>query len=93
MKKFKNFLNQINFIYMITIYIFLLLCLVFFKTKSYEFNISSLIGIWKGFAELNLTLIEKGFIVYNDGGYDGHADQSAAVATGAARPGVCGWAL
>lgn len=71
MKKFKNFLNQINFIYMITIYIFLLLCLVFFKTKSYEFNISSLIGIWKGFAELNPTLIEKGFIVYNDGGYDG----------------------
>jgi len=71
MKKFKNFLNQINVFCMISIYILLLLCLVFFKTKSYEFNLSSLIGIWKGFAELNPTLIERGFILYNDGGYDG----------------------
>lgn len=71
MKTIKDFLNRVNSIYFIWSYVLLVACLIFFKIKPYDFNISSIIGIWKGFAELNPTLVNKGFIIYNDGGYDG----------------------
>ncbi len=71
MQNFKEKLNRINPFYVICGYLLLLLILLLFKIYPYGYNISALIGIWKGFAELNPDLIDKGFVIYNDGGYDG----------------------
>ncbi len=71
MQNYKDKINQISPIFFICGYLLLIITLVIFKIKPYNYNLSSLLGIWKGFAELNPGLIEKGFIIYNDGGYDG----------------------
>ncbi len=71
MLQFKNLLNRINLIYPICGYLLLVVLLVFFKIKFYNYNLSSLIGIWKGFSSLNPDLIEKNFIIFTEGGYDG----------------------
>ncbi|WP_244594493.1 AZOBR_p60025 family cell surface glycopolymer formation protein [Leptospira ryugenii] len=41
------------------------------KIEPYQYQLSSLIGIWDGFAEVNPELINQGFVVFKDGGYDG----------------------
>lgn len=68
---FKFKLNKLSPYYFIGGYLLLISILVFFKTKPYNFNFSSLIGIWKGFADLNSNLIDKNFVILYDGGYDG----------------------
>lgn len=71
MNTLKNrFLNLHPVIY-ISIYILFISLLILVKIYPYNYNLSSLIGIWKGFAETNTGLIEKGFIIFNNGGYDG----------------------
>ncbi|WP_246051964.1 glycosyltransferase family 39 protein [Leptospira idonii] len=57
----------------ISILIFLILegLLIFAKISPYENKISSLIGIWEGFAEINPYLVDPGFVVFRSGGYDG----------------------
>ena len=71
MANFKILLNRVSPLYLICGYFLLFIALTLFKIQPYNFNISSLVGIWKGFVELNPTLIDKGFIIFNDGGYDG----------------------
>ncbi|MBP9161722.1 MAG: hypothetical protein KBF99_01005 [Leptospiraceae bacterium] len=71
MQNLKDRLNTLNPIYLIWGYLLLLLILTYFKIQPYNYNLSSLIGLWKGFAELNPSLIDKAFVIYNDGGYDG----------------------
>lgn len=71
MQNFKHRLNTINPCTIICGYLLLVGILIFFKISAYEYNLSSLIGIWKGFAVENSNLIDKGFVIYNDGGYDG----------------------
>ncbi len=71
MQNYKNRISRISPIFFICGYLLLIIVLIIFKIKPYNYNLSSLIGIWKGFAELNPGLIEKGFTIYNDGGYDG----------------------
>ncbi|MDF3820325.1 hypothetical protein P3G55_10460 [Leptospira sp. 96542] len=57
--------------------LFVVIYLIFFgflcyeKTKPYEHSLSSLIGIWEGFYEINPDKTETGFVVYKSGGYDG----------------------
>ncbi|MCZ8343726.1 MAG: hypothetical protein O9301_11880 [Leptospira sp.] len=45
--------------------------LVMGKTKAYEGSLSSLIGIWEGFYEINPNQVDSGFVVFKSGGYDG----------------------
>jgi hypothetical protein len=45
--------------------------LVIRKIAPYDFNLSALIGIWQGFAELNPEYLPKNFVVFREGGYDG----------------------
>ena len=71
MQTLKDRLNKLRPIYLICGYLLLLLILTYFKIQPYNYNLSSLIGLWKGFVELNPSLIDKAFVVYNDGGYDG----------------------
>jgi hypothetical protein len=71
MQNFKHRLNTINPLFIICGYLSLVSILILLKIGSYEYNLSSLIGIWKGFADQNSNLINKGFVIYNDGGYDG----------------------
>lgn len=55
----------------ILIYILLNIVLLYYRTLPYDFHLSSLIGIWEGFQNLNPDFINKGFVVYKEGGYDG----------------------
>ncbi len=50
----------------------LLICiLVGAKVHPYQNEFSSLIGLWEGFAEINPGIVEPGFVIYKEGGYDG----------------------
>lgn len=44
---------------------------IFLKIRHYDYNLSSLIGIWEGFRDANPLYIPQGFVVLKDGGYDG----------------------
>ncbi|MEM7179527.1 MAG: hypothetical protein AAF518_01335 [Spirochaetota bacterium] len=52
-------------------YLGLQILLVASKSKPYAYNLSSLIGIWQGFAEPNASYMQPGFVVLKNGGYDG----------------------
>jgi hypothetical protein len=45
--------------------------LIGWKIHPYDNSLSALIGIWDGFAEINPAIVEPGFVVYKEGGYDG----------------------
>ncbi|TGM51703.1 hypothetical protein EHQ91_16970 [Leptospira biflexa] len=45
--------------------------LIYFKTAPYGHSLSSLIGIWEGFYEINPNLVDSHFVIYKTGGYDG----------------------
>ncbi|XDD48441.1 AZOBR_p60025 family cell surface glycopolymer formation protein [Leptospira sp. WS39.C2] len=45
--------------------------IVYFKTAPYQHSLSSLIGIWEGFYEINPNLVNSSFVIYKSGGYDG----------------------
>jgi hypothetical protein len=49
----------------------LVLFLIFWKVHPYGDSLSSLIGIWDGFAELNPWMTDPGFVIFKEGGYDG----------------------
>ncbi len=57
----------------LSIFVFLVLIsiIIFLRIRNYDFNLSSLILIWKGFADLNPSYIPSGFIIFEEGGYDG----------------------
>ncbi|MBP7280188.1 MAG: hypothetical protein KBA66_01330 [Leptospiraceae bacterium] len=71
MRLLRNYINELKVVYPISGYLLLLAALVFFKVKIYNYNLSAMIGIWKGFAILNSDLMETGFVIYDEGGYDG----------------------
>ncbi|MCP5496755.1 MAG: hypothetical protein H7A23_19570 [Leptospiraceae bacterium] len=56
---------------MIFLYIILNVILIYYRIKPYDYNLSSMIGIWEGFLNLNPDFVDKGFVVYKSGGYDG----------------------
>lgn len=64
MKKLFPFLSSIAFLVFLGI-------LVVLKIRHYDYNLSSLIGIWQGFSALNPDYIPKGFVLFEEGGYDG----------------------
>ncbi|WCL47679.1 hypothetical protein [Leptospira sp. GIMC2001] len=45
--------------------------LILWKISQYDWNLSALIGIWSGFAQLNPLYIPDEFILFKEGGYDG----------------------
>ncbi len=53
--------------------IFVLLCLflIWSKIHPYQDSLSALIGIWEGFAEINPGIVDPGFVIFKNGGYDG----------------------
>lgn len=57
----------------LSIFVFftLISIIIFLKIRNYNFNLSSLILIWKGFAHLNPSYIPSGFVILDEGGYDG----------------------
>ncbi|HMW03828.1 MAG TPA: hypothetical protein PK079_03540 [Leptospiraceae bacterium] len=67
----KIVLNKISPVYFISGYLLLVSLLTYIKITPYDLNLSSLIGLWQGFANLNSHLIDNNFIVFYDGGYDG----------------------
>ncbi|MCC5813468.1 MAG: hypothetical protein JJT78_01820 [Leptospira sp.] len=64
MKKLFPILSSTGFIIFLGI-------LVVLKIRFYDGNLSALIGIWQGFHELNPGYIPAGFVVFQEGGYDG----------------------
>ena len=50
MRLLRNYINELKVVYPISGYLLLLAALVFFKVKIYNYNLSAMIGIWKGFA-------------------------------------------
>lgn len=52
-------------------FLLVLFFLVLWKVRPYNYELSALIGIWEGFAQLNKDYIPTGFVVFQDGGYDG----------------------
>ena len=57
--------------YITALLIFLTVSLTLIKVRHYGYNLSSLIAIWQGFADLNPGYVEKNTVVFQDGGYDG----------------------
>lgn len=53
------------------IYLVSFFFLAFSRVGEYGFQISSLLGIYEGFANLNPLYRQESFILYKDGGYDG----------------------
>lgn len=53
------------------LFLFVLGILLWSKIHTYANSPSALIGIWDGFAEINPRIVEPGFIVFTEGGYDG----------------------
>ncbi|TGM77879.1 AZOBR_p60025 family cell surface glycopolymer formation protein [Leptospira bouyouniensis] len=45
--------------------------LIDYKITPYDHSLSSLIGIWEGFYEINPNLVDPNFVIYKSGGYDG----------------------
>lgn len=45
--------------------------IIYIKTAPYNHSLSSLIGIWEGFYEINPGLVDSHFVIYKSGGYDG----------------------
>lgn len=45
--------------------------LVLGKVKGYGGSLSSLIGIWEGFYEINPNQVNSNFVIFTSGGYDG----------------------
>lgn len=45
--------------------------LIWSKVHPYQNEFSSLIGLWEGFAEINPGIVDPGFVIFEDGGYDG----------------------
>lgn len=61
-----------NFLFLsIFAFFFLILVSILFKIRHYDYNLSSLVGIWEGFRDLNPDYIPPGFVVFREGGYDG----------------------
>jgi len=52
-------------------YIFLATLLLFFSIRPYEYNINALVGVWDGFIKLNQPYVQRGLVIFKDGGYDG----------------------
>lgn len=52
-------------------FLMILAITIYAKVQNYDLNLSSLINIWEGFANLNPQYIPSGFVIYKDGGYDG----------------------
>ncbi|MCE9500725.1 MAG: hypothetical protein K8R21_09525 [Leptospira sp.] len=55
----------------VLLYLLLEAVLILFKIRPYDYNINSLIGIWDGFIKLNQPYLERGLVIFKDGGYDG----------------------
>lgn len=57
----------------IVLFFFILgvLGLIDYKITPYDHSLSSLIGIWEGFYEINPNLVDPNFVIYKSGGYDG----------------------
>lgn len=64
----KRFWFPISFL----IFLILEILLIWIKTRPYgHYSLSSLVGIWDGFAEINPNAVDSGFVVFRSGGYDG----------------------
>ncbi|TGN14567.1 AZOBR_p60025 family cell surface glycopolymer formation protein [Leptospira ilyithenensis] len=63
----KRFWFPISFLAFLVLEILLILI----KTKPYYYSLSSLIGIWDGFAEINPGAVDSDFVIFRAGGYDG----------------------
>lgn len=59
------------FLISICIFIFCYSFLIYWKLSPYSGAFSALIGIWEGFAEINPDIVDSGFVIFRDGGYDG----------------------
>ncbi len=64
-------LNRIPFWVFGILYCVYFACLVLNRVGDYDYNLSSLLGIYEGFAKLNPHYREESFLLYKDGGYDG----------------------
>lgn len=64
-------LKSIRTIYFIILYLITKLILIVFIIRPYNYNPWSLVGIWEGFAQLNPGYVEKGSVIFQNGGYDG----------------------
>ena len=64
-------LNRIPFWIFAVLYCVYFAALVQSRVGEYENNISSLLGIYEGFAKLNPHYREESFLLYKEGGYDG----------------------